>query len=67
MAYRSGTTEWEGFFAIGLILLWVAAAIGWILNIVKIVGSVADPLSAMFIIRCLGVFLAPVGAILGFL
>lgn len=50
-----------------IVLFWILAIGGWIANIVKIFGSAADPITAFFIIRCVGVFLAPVGAVLGFL
>lgn len=39
---------------------------GWIANIVKIVGIVSDPITGMFILRCIGIFVPPVGAVLGF-
>jgi hypothetical protein len=40
---------------------------GWIWNIVKIVTTFGDVLTGMFIARCIGVFVAPLGAVLGFL
>jgi hypothetical protein len=54
-----------GGCAIGFIMLWVAAGIGWILNIAKIVGSINDPITGMLIFRAVGVFLFPVGCVLG--
>lgn len=50
-----------------IILLWLVAAGGWIANVVKIFGSLSDPITAFFIARVAGVFLPPVGAVLGFL
>lgn len=47
---------------IGLLLIG-----GWIANVVKIVGAISEPLTGLFIIRCVGVFAAPVGAVLGFI
>eukprot|EP00873_Tetraselmis_striata_P020737 jgi/Tetstr1/441001/TSEL_029269.t1 len=51
------------------VLIVVGAVIGgiagWIMNIVKIVGSVADPITGLLILRCIGVVLAPLGAVLG--
>ena len=49
------------------IILWLAAIGGWVANIVKIFGTADDPITAFFIIRCIGVFAAPLGAVLGFL
>ena len=40
---------------------------GWIANIVKLIGSNFDPLTGMVIARAIGVFIAPLGAVLGFL
>lgn len=45
----------------------IAVAIGWVWNIVKIFGSAADPLTALFVLRCIGIFLAPLGAVVGYL
>lgn len=67
MARYGSTSNIGGFAAICIILLWLAAAFGWIANIVKIFGSAAEPITALFIIRCVGVFAAPVGAVLGYL
>ena len=40
--------------------------IGWIANIVKLIGMIHGEITAMFIARAVGVFAAPVGAILGY-
>ena len=39
---------------------------GWTINIVKIVQSDLDVITGLFVARCIGVFFAPLGAILGF-
>jgi hypothetical protein len=39
---------------------------GWILNIVNIAHS-STIYSPMFVLRCIGIFVAPVGSILGFI
>ena len=51
-----------------LVILAIIAAgvIGWIMNIYEIVQTVADPITGMFILRCVGIFVAPLGAILGY-
>ncbi len=68
MSYRTTSdSNVGGFLAIALILLWIAAGLGWILNIVKIFGAAAEPITAFFIIRVVGVLAAPVGAVLGYL
>jgi len=39
--------------------------VGWIMNIVAIVKIVDLPVTGMFILRCVGIFVAPLGSILG--
>ena len=53
--------------ATAFLLLLLAAAGGWVANIVKIFATAGDPITAWFIIRVVGVFAAPVGAVLGYL
>ena len=48
------------------ILLFLAAAGGWIANLVKIIGMINGDVTAMLIVRIVGVFAAPVGAVLGY-
>lgn len=51
---------------LGLIALLIAAAAGWVMNIAAIVHTLSDPLTGVFIFRCVGIFIAPLGAILGY-
>lgn len=54
-------------FTLGAAAFVLAAVGGWIANIAKLVSMFADPvLSPMLVIRCVGVFLVPLGAVLGF-
>ena len=54
------------FSALALFAVGAAVIGGWIANIVKLFGIASDPLTGMFILRCVGVFFAPVGAVLGY-
>jgi hypothetical protein len=58
-----------GSAVLGLLvsIILLAGVVGWVWNIVKIVGTFSDVLTGMFIARCIGVFVAPLGAVLGFL
>lgn len=56
---HSSTTE-----VIGL-CLFVAGLLGWVLNIIEIAH--AATIDGMVILRVIGVFIAPLGAVLGFL
>ncbi len=49
------------FFAVIL-----ALAGGWIANIVKLCGSSFDHFDGMLIARGIGIFVAPLGAVLGY-
>ena len=59
----------QGFSAFELMALAVIAAlsIGWVLNIVKIIGLFDGPINGWLIGRAIGVFLAPLGGVLGWL
>lgn len=65
---RNETTE----IAVGMLsllpfVLIMLGCIGWIMNIVKIVWAIqANDLTAMFVARVVGAFIAPIGAVLGF-
>ena len=50
------------------LFLWVAGIVGWLWNIVKLF-QVSVPISEfgiMEVMRIIGIFVAPVGSILGF-
>lgn len=48
-----------------IVLIWIVAIIGYIWNIIKIIGMVNDPITAMLILRAIGTIAVPLGAILG--
>ena len=54
--------DWAGLFWLGIFIL---GAIGWISNIVEIAH--ADIVSGMVILRVVGIFMFPLGAVLGWL
>lgn len=49
--------------ALALLALGIAALIGWILNIVTLVGM--EAMNGEFVVRIIGIFIAPVGAVAG--
>ena len=57
--------RWAIAFVVFIFGVVGAAIIGWILNIVAIAKS-TEIINAMFILRCIGVILAPIGAVLGY-
>jgi len=61
-------SEKFGLFGAGFIVLFVLAmGFGWILNIAKLVGTLDGGVTAWMIARTVGVFAAPLGAVLGYL
>lgn len=57
-------------FSLFVVGIWIAAVWGWIWNIVKLVPMLMDtgPLvvSGMLVGRVIGIFLAPLGSVLGY-
>lgn len=65
-------TNQKGFTVVEIVMLIyvvvaLAAIWGWIWNIVKIVHSDFAVMSGLLICRIVGIFVAPLGAVLGFL
>ena len=54
----------------GLTLTYLAVLlgllVGWIMNIVAIIGSMGDAITGMFIARLVGTVVFPLGGILGY-
>lgn len=50
-----------GGFGLVSVALWVAAVIGWVINLVNVFGSEGTEL----MLRIIGIFVAPAGAIMG--
>lgn len=57
-------------FSLAIVLVWVAAVIGWSMNIYStvVVLWVDGPITitGMLVLRIVGIFLAPLGAVLGY-
>lgn len=52
-------------FVIGMISLWIAAIIGWVLNIIHFVKFIGEPITALEILRGVGIIFLPLGGIMG--
>lgn len=48
------------------LVLVLGIGAGWVLNVVKIVQNDFAPITGMLIARIIGVFIAPLGAVLGY-
>lgn len=49
----------------GLLLL-VAFFVGWVINVAKFIGLLGGEITTWFVARAVGIFIAPLGGILGF-
>lgn len=49
------------------IAFWLAFVFGWVANVVKLTWLLDDPLSGWFIFRAIAVFVAPIGAVIGYI
>ena len=58
---------YTGALALFIIALWVLALGGWIANIVKLVGMDFGAITGLLIVRAIGIFIAPLGAVMGYL
>ncbi len=67
MKKENNMKKQQGKYTIELIALVVAVVMlwGWIWNIVKIAGS--DVITGMVVLRIVGIFVAPLGSVLGFI
>lgn len=63
MKSQRGYTLFEVIF----IAVMLAAVGGWIANVVKFVGICCQTLDAWFVMRLVGIFVPPFGAIIGWL
>lgn len=50
-----------------IVVLFLLGAGGWIANIVKLTGMDFGAITGMLIARAAGIFVAPLGAVLGYL
>lgn len=59
----------KGYAALQLVMVavFLLGVGGWIANIVKIINAGFDVFTGILIARCIGVFIAPLGAVLGYI
>lgn len=54
----------SAFGLMGLILL-LAGCIGWIRNLIQLFSASFDPLTGEVVLKIIGIFIAPLGAVMG--
>jgi len=64
---RDNTKTVVGVGGLVGILLICGAIYGYVANIVSLVHHISDPNTAMLVLRAVGIFVAPLGVILGYL
>lgn len=62
---QKGFTLAEMFF-IGYTIIFIVALVGWVMNIVAVVHSSFETISGLLVARIIGIFAAPLGAVLGY-
>lgn len=48
-----------------VLVLILASITGWVLNIIDVAGSNFGEITGLLVLRVIGIFLAPLGAVLG--
>lgn len=64
MKKQKGMAE---YLILAWIVLLIAGGIGWIMNIVDIAQADWSHITGMLILRVIGIFIPPLGAVLGYL
>ena len=49
------------------VVIIILATIGWVLNIMQLFTSTFDPLTGEVLLKIIGIFLTPLGAVLGWI
>lgn len=52
--------------AIVIALVFIAGLVGWVMNVFDLIGMIGASVDAEFVLRIVGVFVAPLGAVLGY-
>lgn len=53
--------------ALAPLALFIAAAIGWVMNLVAIAQTCCTPFDGMLLLRIVGIFISPIGAVIGYI
>jgi hypothetical protein len=62
MKNQKGTS----LIALLFVIVWVLGAVGWVCNIITLAQSNFDHITGLILLRVIGVFVAPLGSVLGF-
>ena len=54
-------------FVLFILLFILTCIVGWVANVVQIVLAISEPITGLYILKCVGVLLAPLGVVLGYI
>jgi hypothetical protein len=66
MKKQLGYTIIELLITLFLGVVLPAAIVGWVWNIIKLAAMTFDPLTGLLVLRAIGIFVPPVGAVVGY-
>ena len=66
MKRQLGFTLTELLYLLTILVVGVGGGVGWVLNIVKLIGMNLDPITGLLIVRVVGIFVFPVGMVVGY-
>jgi len=67
MRYNKGYTLVELVIALFTFAVAIGGSYGWVMNIVKVFCSSFDPITGQVVLRVVGIFMPPIGAVMGYL
>ena len=67
MKKQMGYTLVELLTSLFLLVIVVGGGIGWVWNIIKLVEMSMDPITGLLIVRAIGIFVFPVGMVVGYI
>lgn len=67
MKKQKGNAGLGLLLSIIIVLAWLAGIVGWAINLVSVIklAIAAAPLTTLFIVKVIGIFVAPLGSLLG--
>jgi len=67
MRYNKGYTPFEYGLILFVFAIAVGGSCGWVMNIVKLIPLDFNALNSQIILRIIGIFMPPLGAVMGYL
>ena len=57
----------ELFALLAIVGVWIAGIVGWVMNLVTLYHMSFTTITGELVLRCVGIFVAPIGSVMGFL